>query len=336
MVGPESTAAWEWFVGRTYHHARFEEGGLVTAKRDRGLTVSVCLPTRNEADTIGEIVRCIVKAFPRRKGLIDELVVMDSDSTDGTAEIAQKAGATVYQDRDILPELEPLGGKGDALWKALFVLKGDLVVFLDSDIRNFHPRFITGLLGPLLCEEGVHYVKAFYERPIKDGSGELAATGGGRVTELVARPLLNMFFPGLAGVAQPLSGEYAGTREVFEAVPFFTGYGVEFGLLVDIAELVGIDGVAQVDLDIRVHRIQAVPELSRMAFGIIQAALARLASTGRIDIRTELGKVLYQFKTVDGGYEPEPWLIDIKERPPASTVPGYRARLEGEAAGLEP
>jgi glucosyl-3-phosphoglycerate synthase len=321
----------EWFRRRTYHHSRFADlETLVRAKRGR--TVSVCLPTRNEAGTIGAVVdgvrRALVEEFP----LVDEIVVMDSMSTDGTVEAARAAGAVVYQDRDILPELEPLGGKGDALWKSLFVLSGDLIVFIDADIRNFDPHFVYGLLGPLLVEEGVGYVKALYERPIAEGEG-LAATGGGRVTELVARPLLNLFFPELAAIIQPLSGEYAGTREVFESVPFFTGYGVEFGLLVDIVDRIGIDGLAQVDMDVRIHRNQQVPDLSRMAFSVLQAAFLRLRSLGRMELRGDMERLYHQFRLGPEGYEPQASSIEVRERPPAISVPEYRRRMRQELSG---
>src|SRR5437016_468354 len=247
----------EWFERRTFHHSRYPDlAALVDAKRARGLSVSVCLPTRNEAATVAPIVELIRSVLVRRVPLVDEIVVMDSMSTDGTVEAAREAGAIVCQDRDVLPELEPLGGKGDAMWKSLFVVSGDVIVFIDADIRNFDPRFVYGLLGPLLLEPEVQYVKALYERPIEANAG-IAATGGGRVTELVARPLLNLFFPELVALIQPLSGEYAGTRELFESVPFFTGYGVEFGLLLDIVDRIGLEGLAQVDMDVRIHRNQA-------------------------------------------------------------------------------
>jgi glucosyl-3-phosphoglycerate synthase len=321
----------EWFRRRTYHHSRFADlETLVRAKRGR--TVSVCLPTRNEAATVGAVVDGIRRALVEEFPLVDEIVVMDSMSTDGTVDAARSAGAIVFQDRDILPELEPLGGKGDALWKSLFVLSGDLIVFVDADIKNFDPHFVYGLLGPLLAEEGVGYVKALYERPIAEGEG-LAATGGGRVTELVARPLLNLFFPELVAIIQPLSGEYAGTREVFESVPFFTGYGVEFGLLVDIVDRIGIDGLAQVDMDVRVHRNQQVPELSRMAFSVLQAAFLRLRSLGRMELHGDMERLYHQFQLGAEGYEPQASAIEVRERPPAMSVPEYRRRLRHELAG---
>src|SRR2546423_415860 len=329
MTGPLESFPGAWFDRRTYHHARFADlEALLEAKRARGVRVSVCLPTRNEAATVGEVVRRIRRELVEDVPMVDEVVVVDSMSTDGTVEEARAGGSAVYQDRDIVPELEALGGKGDALWKSLFVLTGDVFVFIDADIRNFDARFITGLLGPLLLEDGVGYVKAFYERPIRDGDA-MAATGGGRVTELVARPLINLFFPWLSGVVQPLSGEYAGRREVFERVPFFTGYGVELGLLVDVVEQIGLEGVAQVDLDVRVHRNQSVPELSRMAFGVLQTAFLRLQSLGRVELRGDMERLYHQYVLGAEGYERETSVIEVRERPPAATIPAYRPPARG-------
>ena len=315
---------WAWFARRTFHHARFADlDALVRAKEERGLTVSVCLPTRNEAETVGAIVRVIREDLMERVALVDEVVVIDSASADGTQEAAVEAGASVHEDSDILPDLPSLGGKGDAMWKSLFVLKGDLIVFIDADIREFGRRFVTGLLGPLLLEEDVQYVKAFYERPLQNGSG-LAPSGGGRVTELVARPILNLFFPELATIIQPLSGEYAGRRELFESVPFLSGYGVELGLLIDVATVAGLEGVAQVDLEMRIHRNHPMPDLSRMAFGVMQAAFRRLHSTGRIELHREMSTLLHQFRPLAEGYGAEEVAIAVRERPPAATEPRYR------------
>ena len=323
-----------WFARRTHHHSEFADlGALVEAKRARSLGVSVCLPTRNEAATVGTVVQAIRRELVETWGLVDEIVVIDSMSTDGTVETARAAGATVHQDRDIAPEFEPFGGKGDALWKSLFVLSGDLIVFIDADIRNFDPHFVYGLLGPLLVDESLAYVKAIYERPIASEGAGLAATGGGRVTELVARPLINMFFPELAGFVQPLSGEYAGTRDLLQAIPFFTGYGVEFGLLVDVLERSGLDSMAQVDLDVRIHRNQSVPELSRMGFSVLQAAFHRLRSIGRLDLHGDVERIFHQFVLGSGGYEPQASLIEVRERPPAISVPSYRTRARRQLAG---
>lgn len=314
----------EWVERRTFHHHRFDPVALAEAKRRQGRTISVCIPALNEEATIGPIVEAIRRELVERMSLVDEVTVIDSSSSDGTAAAASDAGAAVHQERDILPEVEPLGGKGDALWKSLFVLRGDLILWLDADIRNFDPHFVVGPLGPLLTDPSISYVKSFYRRPI-DGSAGRTATEGGRVTELVARPIINMFWPHLAGFIQPLAGEYAGRREVLEQVPFFTGYGVEIGLLIDIAERFGVDAMAQVDTDTRVHRNRPLEELSRMAFAVLQAAFRRLSSEGRLDPETVQGLGMYQFEPAGEAYRMEPAVIEVRERPPAATVAGYGA-----------
>jgi glucosyl-3-phosphoglycerate synthase len=326
IIGPMPTSgdAWDWFARRTFHHERYADASaLVRAKDERGVTVSVCLPTRDEADTVGDIVRTIREELVEQVPLVDEIAVIDSASNDGTDVVAAEAGAVVHQDIDILPQLEPYGGKGDALWKSLFVLKGDLICFVDADIREFDARFVRGLVGPLLLEEGVRFAKAFYERPIRQGA-DLAPTGGGRVTELMARPVVNLFFPELAAVIQPLSGEYAGTRELLESVPFLSGYGVELGLLVDIERTRGLEAMAQVDLDHRIHRNHPLQSVGRMAFGVLEAAVLKLREQGRMDLRDPPGTVLHQFEPEDGGYRPETTEIPIRERPPAVSLPEYR------------
>lgn len=325
--------AQEWFRRRTYHHSRFADvQGLLDAKERRGVSISVAIPTIMEGGTIGPIVEAIRRELVERVPLVDEVVVIDSASTDGTVERAARAGAVVFQDADIAPETGLLGGKGDALWKSLFVLKGDLIVWVDADIRDFTSRFVLGPLGPLLLDEEVRYVKAFYRRPIRQG-GELAPTGGGRVTELVARPVLNLLFPWLSTVVQPLSGEYAGTREALESVPFITGYGVELGLLVDISDRFGLDAIAQVDLDRRVHRNRPIEQLSRMSFEILQAAFLRLRAEDRGVLRDDLNLLFHQFGEPDGSsHEADLSFIRVQERPPAITVPGYREPvIDGDA-----
>jgi glycosyltransferase involved in cell wall biosynthesis len=318
-------AATEWFAGRTFHHSRFADAAaLVELKRQQNVTVSVCIPTLNEESTIRDIVGTISAELVERVPLVDELVVMDSRSTDGTAEAAAEAGARVFQDHEVLPEVEPLTGKGEALWKSLFVLRGDVILWLDADIENFHPRFVLGPLGPLLTDPAIGYVKSFYERPVRESDAPVPV-GGGRVTELVARPLLNMFWPQLAGLVQPLAGEYAGRRRILEQVPFFTGYGVEIGLLVDVAERFGLQAMAQVDLDERRHRNRNIGELSRMAFAVLQTALHRLSSTDRLELYTPRGLGLVQFEKDAEGYRMQPSLIEVRERPPAVTVASYGA-----------
>lgn len=311
----------DWFARRTYHHGRFEPSALVGAKRRAGLTVSVCIPALNEESTVGAIVRTIRTELIERVPLVDELAVMDSSSSDRTASEAERSGATVFQDRDVLPHLEPMSGKGEALWKSLFVLRGDVILWLDADIRNFDPRFVAGPLGPVLTDPEVGYVKSFYRRPIEDGREP--SLEGGRVTELVARPLLSMFWPHLAGLIQPLAGEYAGRRSVLEQVPFFTGYAVEMGLLIDVAERFGTEAMAQVDLEERTHRNRPIGELSRMAFAVIRAALSRLGEEERRRASAALG--MFQFESQDGDHRMVSTPIPVDERPPAITVSGYRA-----------
>jgi glycosyltransferase involved in cell wall biosynthesis len=311
----------DWFARRTFHHRQFDPAALVEAKRRAGVSVSVCIPTLNEEATVGAIVRSIQTELMERLPIVDELAVMDSSSSDRTAEEAELSGATVFQDRDVLPDLEPMTGKGEAMWKSLFVLRGDVILWLDADIRNFHPRFVWGPLGPILTDPGIGYVKSFYRRPIEDGRG--ASLEGGRVTELVARPLINMFWPHLAGLIQPLSGEYAGRRSLLEEVPFFTGYAVEMGLLIDVAARFGTESMAQIDLEERVHRNRPIGELSRMAFAVIRAALSRLGEEERRRASAALG--MFQFEFEDGDYRISSTPIPVDERPPAVAVAGYPA-----------
>jgi glucosyl-3-phosphoglycerate synthase len=322
----------EWFSRRTFHYGQFEPiNELREAKERLGTSLSVCIPTRNEAGTIGRVVRVLRRALVDRARLVDEIVVMDGGSSDDTPALARAEGATVYSEEDVLPETGPGSGKGEGMWKSLHVCQGDLICWVDADIHNIHPRFVYGLVGPLLVDPGIHYVKAFYDRPIRQGRAT-RPTGGGRVTELMARPMLNLFWPQLAGFVQPLSGEYAGRREVLEQVPFSSGYGVELGLLVDVARQCGLDGIAQVDLEVRVHRNQDVPALSRMSFGIMQAALTRLQEEGRMSPEAH-STTLYQFTRGLRNYDMQPHQITTPERPPIATVDGYRRRREAVMAG---
>jgi glucosyl-3-phosphoglycerate synthase len=325
---------WEWFGNRTFHHSQFEPPAkLRAAKEQLGLTISVCLPTRDEAATVGGIVRNLRRNLVERSRLVDEIVVMDAGSSDATVAIAQAEGAKAFFEHEVLPGEGPGSGKGEALWKSLYACQGDLICWIDADIRNFHPRFAYGLLGPLLRHPEVQYVKAFYERPIRERNA-LRATGGGRVTELLARPLINLLWPELAGIVQPLSGEYAGRRETLEQVPFFSGYGVELGLLVDIAARFGVDAIAQVDLDRRVHRNQDMQALGRMSFGILQAAFLRLAEEGR-SVPGNFATTLVQFSNELVEYQPEPREIVTSRRPPIVTVDDYRRRRADPVAASE-
>src|SRR5579862_2369611 len=247
----------EWRAARSFHHSRYDEALL----RSRTETVSVCLPARECAETIGPIVAALVAL--RERGAIDEVVVIDAGSRDGTARVAADAGARVHQEGELMPQFGPVLGKGDAMWRALSVLDSQLVCFLDADVREFSERCAIGLLGPLLEFDEIAFVKAFYRRPFEH-EGVVVADGGGRVTQLLARPALAIFFPALAGVSQPLAGEVAARRSLLERLPFATGYGVEIGMLLDVLQAVGLDGMAQVDLDVHLNRHQPLLELSAM------------------------------------------------------------------------
>ena len=240
----------------------------------------MCVPAREEAATIAGVVGPLVAL--RERGVLDQVLVVDATSSDGTAEIAAAAGAEVVDQASLRPEFGPVAGKGDAMWRALGVLTGDLVCFVDGDTEDFDERFACGLLGPLVCEPGVHYVKGFYRRPFRDAGGGTAPTGGGRVTELTARPLLAAFYPELVEVRQPLAGEMAGRRELLERVAFGTGYAVETGLLLDAYAEVGIDGLAQVDLDVRQNRHQSIEDLAPMSGAVLAAVTSRLHREGRL------------------------------------------------------
>jgi glucosyl-3-phosphoglycerate synthase len=320
----------DWFERRTFTAAQFGPAErLLEAKQAAGLTVSVCLPARNEAETIGPIVRCFRTELVDRVPLIDDLVVMDGGSTDATTQIAADEGAKVFTEAEVLPEEGPGAGKGEGLWKSVSACTGDIIAWVDTDITNIHPRFVTGLLGPLLADPDIGYVKAFYERPLRQPSGELAPSGGGRVTELLARPLLNAFWPELAGLIQPLSGEFAGRRELLERIPFYSGYGVELGMLVDILAEAGPDAIAQVDIERRVHRNQDVSALSRMSFGILQAALAHLADEGRVTEGT-WADAYTQFPFAGGARHPETKDLTVTKRPPMIKADAYARRRATE------
>ena len=249
------------------------------------------LPTLDEAETIGPIVRRAVREMQERYPLLDEVLVIDSASSDDTRAIAEAEGARVVQHPDVLARYGSFVGKGEALWKSLYETTGDIVVWADTDVRNWHARMVYGTLGPLLVEPRLQYVKGYYQRPIVEG-GVLKEGGGGRVTELVARPLINLFFPELSGFIQPLAGEYAGRRSLLEQMPFFTGYAVEIGHLIDAAERAGIEGLGQVDLERRVHRNQELEGLSRMSFVILQAVMKRLEERRRVRLFAELGSTM--------------------------------------------
>lgn len=317
----------DWLRTNTYHHSKFRDiAALVERKNARGLKISVCFPTLNEEKTIAKEIVVIKSELMSRMPLVDEIAVVDSGSTDKTREIAAEYGASVFLASDILPELESLRGKGENLWKALHVLKGDIIVYVDADIKNIHPRFVYGLLGPLLMRDDVKYVKAFYDRPISLDAKRVKPSGGGRVTELVIRPLFSLYYPELTQIIQPLSGEYAGFREIFESVSFPVGYGIETSMLLDIYRRWGMASMAQVDLDRRVHRNQSTLALGRMSFGIMQTFLERLAAEGRISMSEPLHDAMIQYELEEGEYARRSRTMVRQERPPMLTVPAYVQR----------
>ncbi|MGI5229481.1 glucosyl-3-phosphoglycerate synthase [Actinoallomurus sp. CA-142502] len=307
----------DWLRRRTSSAADWPVEELLEAKG--GTTVSVVLPARDERETVGEIVAAIRRDLVDGAPLVDEVIVVDSRSTDDTAAVAAAAGALVVAQDDVLPQLPPMSGKGEALWKSMHVARGDLLVFVDADLRDFTSAFVAGLLGPLLTDPSVGYVKACYDRPFVNG-GTTVAHGGGRVTELVARPLINMHWPLLAGVLQPLGGEYAGRRALLERLPFVTGYGVELGLLVDVLEYAGLDAIAQVDLGTRVHRHQSAEALGGMSGQIMQTAWSRLERQGRVVRLEPPSTTLTQFRRVAGGHEIRLSDVAVGERPPVIEV----------------
>jgi glucosyl-3-phosphoglycerate synthase len=315
-----------WLRERSSTAARWPAPAVLAAKG--GARISVVLPARSERETVGQIVAAIRAALIREIPLVDEIVVIDSRSTDDTAEVAAAAGARVVAQDDVLPRLPRQDGKGEALWKSLAATSGDVIVFVDSDLRNFSPSFVTGLLGPLLHDPSLRYVKASYDRPLHD-TGDV----GGRVTELVARPLLNMHWPLLAGFVQPLAGEVAARRELLERLPFVTGYGVELGMLVDVLSGPGLDAMAQVDLGTRVHAHQSVPALGRMAAQIWQTAWSRLERRGLVNADERPSGALTQFRRSGSAHRPETHDITVAERPPMIEIPEYLEGAQEVAAG---
>lgn len=260
------------------HSFAFEDYPVDRLASSRAETVSVCLPARNEATTIGPILEQLVPLIAA--GAVDQIVVVDN-STDGTAEIARSLGAEVHDQEALLPELGPVLGKGDAMWRALHVLRGDIVCFLDADSEQFGAHYACGLIGPLLLDRSISFVKGYYRRPFRIGAATLP-DGGGRVTELAARPLLNMFYPDLAAIEQPLAGEIAARRELLVQLPFVSGYGVDIALLLDAYREIGLDGLAQVDLDVRQNAHQPLRDLGPMAYAVLQAVTSRLERDGRL------------------------------------------------------
>jgi glucosyl-3-phosphoglycerate synthase len=286
---------------RSFHHSDFPADRL---RAERTETISVCVPVREEAATVAGVVAPLVAL--RDRGVIDQVVVVDASSADGTAAIASAAGAEVFDQAALVPEFGPVIGKGDAMWRSLSVLTGDLVCFVDGDTEEFHERFACGVLGPLVCDPRVQFVKGFFRRPFRDSAGGTAPTGGGRVTELTARPLLEAFYPELAQMRQPLAGEVAGRRDLLERVAFCTGYSIEMGLLLDVYAEVGLDGLAQVDLCVRQNRHQSIADLAPMSAAVLAAVTSRLHREGRLLA---------------------PAAVDLLERPPLAELRALRGTI---------
>jgi glucosyl-3-phosphoglycerate synthase len=304
-----------WLSTRSWSKTDRPLHRILAAKQRTNQSVSVVLPALNEEETVGDIVAVIRHDLMQQVPLVDEIVVVDSGSTDRTSEVAAAAGARVVHRDDILPRLPAAPGKGEVLWRSLLVTGGDIVCFIDADLKEFSSDFVSGIVGPLLTDPGVDLVKGMYDRPLGGAAGQ-----GGRVTELMARPLLNMHWPQLAGFVQPLGGEYAARRSLLEQLPFPVGYGVELGMLVDALHLVGLDALAQVDVGVRKHRHQDGQALGRMSAAIYRTAQLRLARGHMIR------PSLTQFERGEDGFEPRTYSVDTEERPPMVEIAEYTRR----------
>ncbi len=316
-----------WLATNTFHHSNFWDlNTLVQEKQKQNLKISLCIPTLNEEKTIGKEVVIFTSELVQRYPLLDEIAVIDSASTDQTREVAAAFGAQVYLSRDILPGYGEQRGKGENLWKAIYQLEGDIIVYIDADIKNIHPRFVYGLVAPLIFRSEIQYVKAFYDRPLASSQGT-RPSGGGRVTEILIRPLFSLFFPELTALIQPLSGEYAVRRQVLDKIPFPIGYGVETSHLIDVYHRWGLGAIAQTDLDRRVHRNQPTRDLGKMAFGILQTFLKRVEALGVLGDLPELSTTLRQFQVNKNVFEEIALNILEEERPPMIDIPEYREKF---------
>lgn len=317
----------DWLRDNTFTYTKFwDMRHLLAAKEKQGLKISLCIPTLNEEKTIGKEVVIFRSELQERYPLLDEIAVIDSGSSDRTLEVAAEFGADTYAASEILPEMGDRRGKGENLWKAIHQLEGDIIVYVDADIKNIHPRFVYGLVAPLVYRPEIQYVKAFYDRPLVVSKGTRDA-GGGRVTEILVRPLFSLFFPELTAIIQPLSGEYAVRRAVLQEIPFPIGYGVETSHLIDIYHRWGMEAFGQTDLGQRVHRNQPTRDLGRMSFGILQTFLNRLRTLEIVEELPDLSPILRQYMNKGTEYEQVEHNIVEYERPPMVTVPAYREKL---------
>jgi glycosyltransferase involved in cell wall biosynthesis len=314
----------KWFAENTYHAEEFDDlNKLVELKNDQKLTISLALPALNEEKTVGDVIWTVKKNLMLDVPLLDEIVLIDSNSKDKTRQIAEELEIPVYIHQQTLTQYGARSGKGEALWKSLYVTQGDIVIWIDTDIVNIHPRFVYGVIGPLLINPHLKFCKGFYQRPLREGE-KIQASGGGRVTELTARPLINLFYPELSGVIQPLAGEYGGRRKALERMPFFSGYGVEIGLLIDIFDAFGISSIAQVDLKERIHHNQDLEALSKMSFTIIQAVIRKLERRFNASVLEEVNKTMKLIHYDKGNYFLDVEDVAESERPPIISLPEYQ------------
>jgi glucosyl-3-phosphoglycerate synthase len=316
----------EWFRHRSYDYRQFSDlEEMSRRKRELGLTVSAVLPCRNVADTVGGIIDEI-HAVNERAGsepLVDQILAIDADSPDGTAKVAVSRGAEVFSENDLMSNHGGAHGKGDAMWRSLSVARGDLVMYIDADTKDFRPQLVYGVLGPILHVPEVRFVKAAYRRPFKSYES-VEADGGGRVTELTAKPLFNLFYPELTGFVQPLAGEFVADKELFCSIPFLTGYAVETGIMIDVLKRVGLGAMAQVDLGTRQNRHQHLRDLSRMSYAVLRAVARRLRQDGRLDQARDpsLPDQLFQFSdfihavATPDGLKLQEYVEELVERPP--------------------
>jgi glucosyl-3-phosphoglycerate synthase len=327
----------EWFKHRSYDYVQFSDlEAMGRRKRELGLTVSAVLPCRNVADTVGGIIdeihalnerSSLESSIELESPLVDQILAVDADSEDGTADVAVRHGAEVYSENDLLSHYGGAHGKGDAMWRSLSVARGDLVMYVDADTKDFKPQFVYGILGPILNVPEVRFVKAAYRRPFKSYE-TVELDGGGRVTELTAKPLFNLFYPELAGFVQPLAGEFVAYKELFCSIPFLTGYAVETGIMIDVLKHAGLDTMAQVDLGTRQNRHQPLRDLSRMSYSVLRAAARRLRQEGRLDQARDpnLPEQLFQFSdylhavATPEGLTLQEYVEELVERPPIADV----------------
>ncbi len=315
----------KWFAENTFDSSEFANlDRLLRRKETQGATISLALPALNEEETIEKVLLNVRRALMEEIPLLDEIVLIDSNSTDRTREIAADLGIPVFIHQQILPQYGARHGKGEALWKSLYVTRGDIILWIDTDIVNIHPRFVYGLIGPLLFRPDLMFVKGFYLRPMRVGD-TIQAGGGGRVTELTARPLLNLFYPALSGLIQPLSGEYGGRRVALERLPFSSGYGVEIGLLIDILREYGLGAIGQVDLVQRIHHNQPLAALSKMSFAIIQTVFRRLDARDSLERLANVNRSMKLIRHEASRFFLEVAEIAERERPPIASLPEYWA-----------